>query len=192
MPLRLRSAGGGSVLLSSPAAQSTDVAMEVPAYDGAKLLTDKTPGTVIQTQYSKIANAPGSSSAWFTTTSTTAANSGLSVSITPKYASSKLLVQITGNLNINAPAVAGVGAQLWIYRDGANANSGGNNSCATFIYNVNTVDQYTSYSSSAYVNANSTNTTTFSLWAARWSSTETVRLGGHDGQTTILVMEIAA
>jgi len=149
------------------------------------------PGQVVQVQSTKIANAPGSSSSWYSTTSTTAANSGLNVIITPKFATSKLFVQITGNLNITAPASSGVGAQLWIYRDGININSGGNNSCAAFIYNVNTPDQYASYSSSALINASSTTSTTFSLWVARWSSTETVRLGGHDGQTTLTVWEIA-
>lgn len=85
MPLRLRSAGGGSVQLNSPVALSTDVAMEVPAYDGAKLLTDKTPGVVLQ-----VVNAYSSGS--MTTTSTSYVTvSGLSASITVQ-ANSKILV----------------------------------------------------------------------------------------------------
>lgn len=145
----------------------------------------------IQVVYNKIANAAGNSTGWFTTTSQTAANSGFSVTITPKFATSKLIVQLTGNLNVNVPAAAGVGAQLWIYRDGVNAFSGGNNSCANFLYFQTILDQYMTYSTVLSVNANSTTATTFSLWAARWSTTETVRLGGHDGQTTFTVWEIA-
>lgn len=51
MPLRLRSAGGGGVTLKPPVALSTEAAIEVPAYDGAKMLTDKTPGMVLRSYY---------------------------------------------------------------------------------------------------------------------------------------------
>ena len=93
MPLRLRSAGGGSVQLNSPVALSTDVAMEVPAYDGAKVLTDKTPGVVLQVITNKGTSAFGS----FTTTSTTPVSIGYSVTITPTSSTSKILYMFSCN-----------------------------------------------------------------------------------------------
>lgn len=93
MPLRLRSAGGGSVRLSSPVALATDVSMEVPAYDGAKVLTDKTPGTVLQVVSVNKTDT-------FVGTSVQTGNgyfvdvSGLAATITPKSATSKILVQL--------------------------------------------------------------------------------------------------
>jgi hypothetical protein len=90
MPLRLRSAGGGSVQLNSPVALSTDVAMEVPAYDGAKLLTDKTPGTILQVVQADFMT-------WVSSTSTTLIATGLQATITPKYVTSKILALLNVN-----------------------------------------------------------------------------------------------
>ena len=86
MPLRLRSAGGGSVQLNPPVATSTDVVMEVPAYDGAKVLTNKTPGTVLQ-----VVQAIKQDTQTINSTSFVDVD-GLSVTITPSSASSKILV----------------------------------------------------------------------------------------------------
>lgn len=93
MPLRLRSAGGGSVLLKSPVAQATDVSMEVPAYDGARILTNRSPGTIIQVVTNKASSSFGS----FTTTSTTPVSIGQSVTITPAFPSSKILYMFSCN-----------------------------------------------------------------------------------------------
>jgi len=89
MPLRLRSAGGGSVQLNPPVATSTDVVMEVPAYDGAKVLTNKTPGCVLQ-----VVQVVKTDTQYGTFGGLWAAVSGLSASITPTLATSKILVMI--------------------------------------------------------------------------------------------------
>lgn len=100
MPLRLRSAGGGSVQLNPPVATSTDVVMELPAYDGAKVLTDKTPGTVLQVVQvipSQLAlTVPASGAANVNAAEMTTANTVLafSGSITPKSTTSKILIQL--------------------------------------------------------------------------------------------------
>jgi len=86
MPLRLRSAGGGSVQLNPPVATSTDVVMEVPAYDGAKVLTNKSPGTVLQVVQAF------KSDPWSTTATTFVDVTGLSVTITPTSSTSKFYV----------------------------------------------------------------------------------------------------
>lgn len=90
MPLRLRSAGGGSVLLKPPVAQAADVSMEVPAYDGAKLLTNKTPGVVLQV-------VKADSTGMVTTTSTSFVDlTGLSATITVAAGSRVLLKGMSG------------------------------------------------------------------------------------------------
>lgn len=85
MPVRLRSAGGGSVQLNSPVALATDVSMEVPGYDGAKLLTDKTPGVTLQTVGFQFNNNVATSSATYS-------DLGMSCSITLQKASNKVLL----------------------------------------------------------------------------------------------------
>ncbi len=103
MPLRLRSAGGGSVLLKPPVAQVADVSMEVPAYDGAKLLTDKTPGTVLQVVH-------GTLSTTFVGTSVLDNGgyfidvSNLTATITPKFLSSKILVTLSLYMGLTSTA----------------------------------------------------------------------------------------
>jgi hypothetical protein len=85
MPLRLRSAGGGSVQLNPPVATSTDVVMEVPAYDGAKVLTNKTPGVSLQTLSFSLKTA-------FSTSSTSYVDIGASCPITLQKSSNKVLL----------------------------------------------------------------------------------------------------
>lgn len=88
MPLRLRSAGGGSVQLNSPVALATDVSMEVPGYAGAKVLTDKTPGVVLQVvQAVKTDTMSATGALWMDVP-------GLSATITPQSASNKILVTV--------------------------------------------------------------------------------------------------
>lgn len=89
MPLRLRSAGGGSVLLKPPVAQAADVSMEVPAYDGAKVLTDKTPGVVLQA-----VSASTNAVTINTTTPTTIVSKSISIA-----ANSKLSIGFSSDCN---------------------------------------------------------------------------------------------
>lgn len=86
MPLRLRSAGGGSVQLNSPVALATDVSVEVPGYAGAKILTDKTPGVVLQVVQGVYTGAT-------TVASGTYVSLPISAVIVPKSTSSKILVR---------------------------------------------------------------------------------------------------
>ena len=103
MPLRLRSAGGGSVLLKPPVALAADVSMEVPGYEGAKLLTDKTPGAVIQVQSVTDGTAFTISAAvgqvYYTL--------GTALTLTSKVANSKFLIIGAGLLVAGAAIAAG-------------------------------------------------------------------------------------
>lgn len=105
MPLRLRSAGGGSVQLNSPVALATDVSMEVPAYDGAKVLTDKTPGVVLQ-----VVSASTNAVTVNTTTPTTIVSKVITIA-----ANSKLSIAFSSDLNSDT---AGAWKITAIYVDG--------------------------------------------------------------------------
>lgn len=85
MGLRFRSTAGGSVQLDAPAGVSSDILVEVPAIAGAKLLSDKTPGTVLQVVEAEFVSG-------MSTTSTSYADTGISLSITPKNTTSKILL----------------------------------------------------------------------------------------------------
>ncbi|WP_396189702.1 hypothetical protein [Flavobacterium sp.] len=116
MPLRLRSAGGGSVLLKPPVAQAADVSMEVPAYDGAKLLTDMTPGVVLQ-QY--LSYVPQGSLPTFNDTysnAPTLANTSqyTTLLITPKKANSTFIIEFKGNIDADGGA-AGSGEFVTLF-----------------------------------------------------------------------------
>ncbi|WP_396189614.1 hypothetical protein, partial [Flavobacterium sp.] len=79
MGVRLRSAAGGSVQLDAPAGVTGDVLLEVPALNGAKVLTDKSPGTVLQVVSTTVTGG-------FSTTSTSYTDiTGMTATITPKY-----------------------------------------------------------------------------------------------------------
>jgi hypothetical protein len=109
MPLRLRSAGGGSVLLKPPVAQAADVSMEVPAYDGAKLLTDKTPGVVLQVVQGVYTGATTVASASYVALPVLA-------TITPVSASSKILVRTVIHCGVTG---TNEGLHGRLYRNGA-------------------------------------------------------------------------
>jgi hypothetical protein len=114
MPLRLRSTGGGSVVLNPPDTAS-DVSMTVPALAGATLLTNKTPGCVLQVvQVVKADTQYGTFGALW------AAVSGLSASITPSSATSKILVTV--DLKAATPSNSILAARL--LRNGTVVNVG--------------------------------------------------------------------
>lgn len=96
MPLRLRSAGGGSVLLKPPVALAADVSMEVPGYEGAKILTNKTPGAVLQVVQAVKTDT------WSSSTTSFVDVTGLSVTITPTHANSKFyLATYLGKVSVS-------------------------------------------------------------------------------------------
>lgn len=91
MPLRLRSAGGGSVQLNPPVATSTDIVMEVPAHDGAKLITNKSSGTILQV-VNFYSTTPTSQSIPNTTVHQDIAD--IRVTITPTFITSKFYIHV--------------------------------------------------------------------------------------------------
>lgn len=112
MPLRLRSAGGGSVQLNSPVALATDVSMEVPGYAGAKLLTNKTPGCVLQVVNAYASGSLTSSSGSYVTLS------GLSVTITVQANSKILAFARSGVYGGGGSSSWATTGRIAIYKDG--------------------------------------------------------------------------
>ena len=123
------------------------------------------------------------------TTSSTYVTTGFSLSITPKSASSKLLVICNFNSLYNGGGVDD-GAAFRLYRDGAaiNTANGGDN----LNYNNTTPGaSYVPITIIHYVNSNNTNSTTFELYFCdQWGGTAT--LANNWGTTSMTITEIAA
>jgi hypothetical protein len=151
--------------------------MEVPAYDGAKVLTDKTPGTVLQvTQTSTVTG--------FTITSTTPTTI-LTATITPRFATSKILVMaVVGSVGKGASSAEGL---FRLLRGGS------------VLASLDGVAPYTSTTtpnSSGSVVGNyldsptTTSVQTYSLDVA--SNGNPLNVNWEGGHTSITLMEIAA
>jgi hypothetical protein len=140
-------------------------------------------GSVIQVVVSNTTGVGGE----ITTTSGSLVTTGLSVTITPTSSSSKLLVSFVGNGKFFNGGDDG-GTQLRLYRDGvalqyANA----------LMYRQDAINStnHQTMAISDYVNANSTSSTTFTLYFfAGWGGTSVVSRDYSTNQFT--VMEISA
>lgn len=192
MPLRLRSAGGGSVLLKPPVALTADVSMEVPGYEGAKLLTDKTPGAVIQVQSVTDGTAFTISAAvgqvYYTL--------GTALTLTSKVANSKFLIIGAAPYYCDG-VLPGIGlglkvnGVLVIGTDGSSGDSwtmGGNSDPAARSGNLTRVHQHAP-------NLPAGSVLTFALAGARWAASGGnvyFNYAGYNTKSNITVMEIAA
>lgn len=124
-----------------------------------------------------------------TTTSASYVSTGLSVSITPTSASSKLFVEFVGNGKfLNGTGDDGV--TFKIYRDGTalNLNVG---DCLLYRSDANTQNHHMPCCITHYVNANNTTSTTFTLYFNnQWGGTGVISKDWGVNQFT--VMEISA
>ena len=89
--VKLMTSAGGGVILDTATTTASDVTVKVPAVN-ATLLTNKTPGTVLQ-----VVNATYSTETAITSTSYVA--TGLSATITPTFNTSKILVIVSNMMN---------------------------------------------------------------------------------------------
>lgn len=153
--------------------------MEVPGYEGAKLLTNKTPGCVLQ-----VVEAVASVQVT-TSTTNTLVDVGASATITPSATSSKILVIAQYSQLIDGGPTE---THNIILRNGSNisATSGAKQSCSTgtewkFLH----VEQLDS--------PNTTNAVTYKTQTRRVNGTGTIYSGtGEDGSSRMILMEIAA
>ena len=114
------------------------------------------------------------------------------VDITPKFSTSKILMQWSGMLLIDGSGSAGGGADIFFTKDDSNIlSSGGNRDAVGFLYVSGTnTDVYTQQSCQLSFTAGQTTQMTLKAEVAAYSSNRTVRLT-HDGTTTLTVWEIA-
>ena len=151
--------------------------------DGAALVT----GKILQVVNTNSVGTAGDIS----TTSASYVTTGLSVSITPISASSKLYVELVGNAKFYQPTDVGDnGVAFKIYRDGTSINS---NAGDFLFYRSDAAAQnhHAPITISHYVNATSTSSTTFTLfYADLWGGTGYYSRDWGTHQFT--VMEIAA
>jgi hypothetical protein len=184
MGVRLRSAAGGSVQLDAPAGVTGDVLLEVPALNGAKVLTDKSPGTVLQVVSTTVTGG-------FSTTSTSYTDiTGMTATITPKYASSKILVIASYAASVNSSGANNVQATFDIVRNGTEITS----VVAPRIYNyAGSTGIYTNNSQSL-TKLDSPSTVSALTYKLRGFITGpgSLYVSGDGGDATITLMEIAA
>lgn len=126
-------------------------------------------------------------------TSTTYVAAGHSVTITPKFANSKLMIIHTWNASTSTTSGA-AGTQLTIYRDGSNLFTWGQSSSG-FDYNDNSnvLNRHNQFGSTYIVNSNSTNATTFAIYhRASHGTTTQCKYHGDWGAAVLTVMEYLA
>ena len=183
MPLRLRSAGGGSVQLNSPVALATDVSVEVPGYAGAKILTNKTPGCVLQ-----VIQAIDATSTMISTSSSTPVSSGLSLVLTPNSASNKILLNFTSWGMWQASGQRLVG---YLYRNGVNVSP---NSRGLFEVESPSGSVCVPIASQMLDSPNTTSPVTYGLYfkSANGGAVYLVNNAPEYGNIQLTAMEIAA
>lgn len=124
-----------------------------------------------------------------TYSSTSPVASSLSVSITPKYSNSKLLVMMTIN-GIHNPNVSS-GLSLYLYRDSSAASVGSSGRWTYAIGYDAAGGNILSAGLNFLDNANSTSSTTFTVYAALYGTSPAyINVNGGD-TSSITVMEIA-
>lgn len=141
------------------------------------------PNHIVQTVYNY------STGGDITTTSTSNVSTGLSVTITPKYANSILKVSLMGGRNYNDSA--GVQMDIALYRDGVNNPA---HTRWTSVYNSAASSiHYGAWSCVEFVSANSTTATTFEVYFKTSSGTSYFNQTGGttDIQPVLYVEEIA-
>lgn len=183
MSLKLNTSSGGSITLQE-ADTASNFTLTVPAQTGT-VLTNKTAGTVLQV-------VQVSYSTYSSTTSTTLSSSGLTASITPTSATSKILVMVNPLLAVLRTSGTSM-ASLQVVRG------------ATSIYAAErtlAIDTGTFLSSNIAISVldspATTSSTTYTLnYACSTAGTAGVRLNDYNTTTptvgsTITLMEIAA
>lgn len=144
-------------------------------------------GSVLQTVFSTALNSSRGGSV--STTSASWVTTGISATITPISASSKLYVRFTGSMYFFGPGAGDDGVACRVYRDGIPINS--NSDMLFYRSDANGNTQLVNTKITHYVNANNTNPTTFTLFfAAFWVGTANIN---YDWSApNFLIMEVSA
>jgi hypothetical protein len=135
-------------------------------------------------------NTVGQSPVDTSTTSASYVTTGFSLSITPFSASSKLLVMYSGNCRFSGGS-GDDGVTFKIYRDGTAINTTNNGDNLAYRGDSNGNNHHIPHSIIHFVNANNTNSTTFTLFFSnQWGGTGA--WSSFWGTASMTIMEIAA
>ena len=140
------------------------------------------PGSVVQFVDYKY---PSVSDSYTTISGGTAYQTPISVTITPKFATSKLVIHAEAQTR----TVAGYGTTLGIKRDGTYINGSLNYNSLDFFYKGDSVNHHKQMIGNTSVIAGSTSATTFTVWITPYSDTGEWNTGW--GNNYIQVWEIA-
>jgi hypothetical protein len=121
-----------------------------------------------------------------TTSGTTLVDTGLSASITPKFATSKILVLVTMNGLLNSN-IANTGIRLAILRGSTNINTFAEYTCFTST----TATLITSAAGNYLDSPSTTSSTTYKVQFSRRDGSGTVGVQANSDSSTITLMEIA-
>jgi hypothetical protein len=143
--------------------------------------TIKQAGSVVQVVDNIVTSATES----YTTVADGVEYQVVSVSITPKFATSRLFVDASAQVRI----IAAYGINSRIKRDGSFV-IGNTNYSHAFTYKGDAVNHHTDIKAQGSVLAGSTATTTFSYWIVPFSGTGEV-VNGRYGMQYIRIMEVA-
>ena len=142
-------------------------------------------GAVVQVSHT---NLTGNTEINTTSQHPTVVNAGSAVSFTPKFSTSKLLITVDGNMKITGGAN---GCFVGVKRDGNYVDYGASQDAAMFIYRSGeTVNTHQSSSSTAIVDANSTNATSFQVVFSRYGNSGTAEIGNWHG-VHLTIMELS-
>jgi hypothetical protein len=177
MSIKLNSVGGGSVTIQEPNTAS-DFTLSVPAQT-ANLLTNRTPGTVLQ-----VVQATTNSSS--NTTSNSFVSTGFSASITPSSSTNKILVILSGG-DIDSQA-GGRQNYCTIFRN--NTTNIGNAGFGMFSVYHDTARSIVPASGCVLDSPATTSSTTYTLYFR--SSAGRVDHNSQQAQVSFTLMEIAA
>lgn len=142
----------------------------------SQLLGTGTVLQVVQTAYST----------QFTTTSTTPVTTGISATITPSSASSKILMLLV----CNGIYAQGVANYFTVFRNGSNIAPGGGNNPMGELY-CNVANVLANVPNTYLDSPASTSAQTYTLYFWTSSGTAMLNQGNVNGNTTITLMEIA-
>ena len=173
MSIKLNSVGGGSVTIQEPNTAS-DFTLSVPAQT-ANLLTNRTPGTVLQVVNFTTTSTVATSSATYVTT-------GFSNSITPTSATSKILILLSCCLYSDATIGE---TQTQIYRNGSNVSG-----IVGDIFNSG--GRLVGSGTCFYLDSPATTSSTTYTLFFRQTNAGAGYVGVNNSTTSIILMEIAA
>jgi hypothetical protein len=192
-------AGAGVFTLASPNSASSYTAT-LPAVTGT-LLSDKTPGTVLQVAYAELLTSGTTSSAIpadDTIPQNTEGTEILTLTMTPNFASSYLLVQVIANLSENTDVAGPQGAIAAIFRDSTADAIASNFALGDALAGTANTFNVANFSFCFRVAATAATSTTFKLRvggetavAMRWNGFGSSRRLGGSWRTSMTVTEIA-